>query len=129
MPGEEKEKKESNPVNNLEKFLEDYGQFIKDNPSINMDIDCILADISRNILEPNTDDHDIMALYNRGKNLKRDMGSDYSTRLKALKEDKLTNLTMALEQLNHQLNREYDEEVRRGIALGIYDKNDKTISK
>lgn len=129
MPGEEKEKKESNPVNNLEKFLEDYGQFIKDNPSINMDIDCILADISRNILEPNTDDQDIMALYNRGKNLRRDMGSDYSTRLKALKEDKLTNLTMALEQLNHQLNREYDEEVRRGIALGIYDKNEKTVPK
>lgn len=129
MPGEEKEKKESNPVNNLEKFLEDYGQFIKDNPSIVMDIDCILADISRNILEPNTDDQDIMALYNRGKNLRRDMGSDYSTRLKALKEDKLTNLTMALEQLNHQLNREYDEEVRRGIALGIYDKNEKTVPK
>lgn len=129
MPGEEKEKKESNPVNNLEKFLEDYGQFIKDNPSITMDIDCILADISRNILEPNTDDQDIMALYNRGKNLRRDMGSDYSTRLKALKEDKLTNLTMALEQLNHQLNREYDEEVRRGIALGIYDKNEKTVPK
>ena len=32
---------------------------------------------------------------------------------------------MFIEQLNNQLNREYEEEVKKGIECGIYDKNDK----
>ncbi len=34
-----------------------------------------------------------------------------------------------VEQLNTKLNREYDEEIRRGVEIGIYDKIDKSSIK
>jgi hypothetical protein len=32
-------------------------------------------------------------------------------------------------QLNTKLNRDYEEEVKRGIEYGIYDKNEKDVQK
>ena len=53
------------------------------------------------------------------------MGEDVVKKLKGLKEDKMYEMIGCIEQLNAQLNREYDEEIRKGTEIGIYDKNDK----
>lgn len=41
-------------------------------------------------------------------------------RLKKLKEDKVYETVMFIEQLNYRLNKEYDAEVARGIDNGVY---------
>ena len=51
------------------------------------------------------------------------MGSDIVPRLRSLKDDKLYEIIVSIEQLNFQLNKEYEEEVKRGARLGIYDRN------
>jgi hypothetical protein len=64
-------------------------------------------------------------LYKRGSNLNKDIGGDLVPRLKNLKEDKLHEIVIFIEQLNAQLNKEYEEEVKKGVSYGIYNKNDK----
>jgi hypothetical protein len=49
-------------------------------------------------------------------------------RLKNLKEDKLYETAVFVEQLNLQLNKEYEEEIQRGINIGIYGKNIEKIN-
>ena len=115
MPGEEKEKKENKTMSNLEKFLNFYGNYVAENNSINMDIDTVIHDVSTNIIEPNSDNPDINRLYQRGATLKREVGSELVPRLKNLKEDKLHDIVIFIEQLNAQLNKEYEEEVKKGI--------------
>lgn len=90
-----------------------------------MDLDSVVQDISANILNPNSDKAEIKKLYNRGLNLRKENGTDLVPKLKNLKEDKVYDIVMFIEQLNNQLNREYEEEVRKGIEFGIYDRNDK----
>lgn len=90
-----------------------------------MDLDNVIKDVSANILEPNTSNPDINSLYERGVALKKESGSDLIPKLKSLKEDKLYEIIIVVEQLNAMLNKEYEEEVRKGISFGIYDKNDK----
>jgi hypothetical protein len=90
-----------------------------------MDLDSVVQDISANILNPNSDKVEIKKLYNRGLNLRKENGIDLVPKLKNLKEDKVYDIVMFIEQLNNQLNREYEEEVRKGIEFGIYDRNDK----
>jgi len=112
-------------MNNLEKFLNLYGNEIADNSTVNLDIDSVIRDVSTNIIDPNTDNPDINRLYQRGIALKKEVGNDLVPRLKILKEDKLHEIISFIEQLNSQLNKEYEEEVRKGIEYGIYDRSDK----
>jgi hypothetical protein len=44
-------------------------------------------------------------------------------KLKNLKDEKLYETAVFVEQLNLQLNKEYEDEIQRGIAIGIYGKN------
>lgn len=46
-------------------------------------------------------------------------------RLKKLKEDKVYETVMFIEQLNYRLNKEYDAEVARGIENGVYSRRPK----
>lgn len=62
-------------------------------------------------------------MHQKGISLKRDMANDIVPKLRNLKEDKLYEIILFIEQLNHKLNKEYEEEVKRGIDCGIYDKN------
>ena len=87
-----------------------------------MDVDSVLQDIASNILEPNTQDEEINKLYKRGLSLRKDIGSDIVPKLKSLKEDKLYDIINFVEQLNYKLNKQYEEEVKRGTQLGVYDK-------
>ena len=112
-------------MSNLEKFLSSYGSYLNENNSINMDLDSVLHDVASNILDPNTSNPDITKLYNRGIGLHKDMGSELTGKLRNLKDDKVYEIILFIEQLNGQLNREYEEEVKRGIEYGIYDKSDK----
>lgn len=57
------------------------------------------------------------------------MANDIVPKLRSLKEDKLYEIIIFIEQLNHKLNKEYEEEVKRGIDCGIYDKNDRQNMK
>lgn len=57
------------------------------------------------------------------------MANDIVPKLRNLKEDKLYEIIIFIEQLNHKLNKEYEEEVKRGIDCGIYDKNDRQNMK
>lgn len=79
-----------------------------------MDVDSVLQDIASNILEPNTEDEEINKLYKRGISLRKDIGSDIVPKLKNLKEDKLYEIINFVEQLNYKLNKQYEEEVKRG---------------
>ena len=79
-----------------------------------MDVDSVLQDIASNILEPNTQDEEINKLYKRGLSLRKDIGSDIVPKLKSLKEDKLYDIINFVEQLNYKLNKQYEEEVKRG---------------
>ncbi len=56
MPPEDRDKKESKTMSNLEKFLSSYGSYVNENTTVNLDVDSVLCDISANILEPETDD-------------------------------------------------------------------------
>lgn len=112
-------------MSNLEKFLTSYGNYLSESTSINMDLDSVVEDVSANILNPNSDHPEIRRLYQRGLNLRKENGSDLVPKLRNLKEDKVYDIVMFIEQLNNQLNKEYEEEVRKGIDFGIYDRNDK----
>jgi len=92
-------------MSNLEKFLTFYGNYVSENNTINMDIDTVIRDVSNNIIEPNSDNPEINKLYQRGATLKKEIGSDLVPRLKILKEDKLHEIVIFIEQLNAQLNR------------------------
>ena len=50
-------------------------------------------------------------------------------RLKKLKEDKVYETVMFMEQLNYRLNKEYDAEVARGIENGVYSRRPKDSEK
>ncbi len=54
-----------------------------------MDVESVLHDVSTNILEPNTEDEEIVSLYRRGVSLRKDVANDIIPKLKSLKEDKL----------------------------------------
>ena len=90
-----------------------------------MDLDSVLQDVANNIIHPSSEQPQLLKLYQKGKALRKDTGNDLVQRLKILKEDKIYDIVIFIEQLNNQLNREYDEEVKKGIEFGIYDKNDK----
>jgi hypothetical protein len=90
-----------------------------------MDIDSVMTDMASNILDPNTSNPDILKLYARGSALRKDTGSDLVPRLRNLKDEKVYEIIAFIEQLNGQLNREYEEEVKKGIEFGIYDRSDK----
>ncbi len=95
-------------MSNLEKFLSSYGNYLTESTSINMDLDSVVQDVSANILNPNSEKSEIKKLYNRGINLRKENGSDLVPKLKNLKEDKVYDIVMFIEQLNNQLNREYE---------------------
>lgn len=80
-----------------------------------MDIDTVIRDVATNIIDPNSHNPDINRLYQRGIALRRDTGCDLVPKLKNLKEEKLHDIIVFIEQLNAQLNREYEEEVKKGI--------------
>jgi len=93
-----------------------------------MDVDSILHDMATNIPEPNTDDEDLIDLYRRGSGLRKEIAVDFMLKLKNLKEDKLYETAVFVEQLNLKLNKEYEEEIQRGISIGIYGKNTEKIN-
>ncbi len=74
-----------------------------------MDIDNVLQDISTNIIEPNSEDPEILKMYKRGASLKREVAGELIPKLKNLKEDKVYEIILFIEQLNHQLNKEYED--------------------
>ena len=90
-----------------------------------MDIDSVLHDVVSNIPDPNSSNPAINKLYSKGISLHKDMGSDLSVKLRNMKDDKVYEIILFIEQLNGQLNREYEDEVKRGIEYGIYDKSDR----
>jgi len=70
-----------------------------------MDLDSVLHDVATNILDPNTSHPEINKLYNRGIGLHKDIGIDLAAKLRNLKDDKVYDMIMFIEQLNGQLNR------------------------
>jgi hypothetical protein len=70
-----------------------------------MDVESVLRDISSNILVPNTEDEEITKLYKRGTELTKDMAADIMPKLRSLKEDKLHEIILFIEQLNYKLNK------------------------
>ena len=70
-----------------------------------MDVESVLHDVSSNILEPNTEDEEIIRLHQRGVSLTKDVANDIIPKLKSLKEDKLYEIILAIEQLNTNLNK------------------------
>lgn len=73
--------------------------------NVNMDVEGVLKDISSNILIPNTEDEEITRLYKRGTELSKDMASDIMPKLRSLKDDKLHEIILFIEQLNFKLNK------------------------
>jgi hypothetical protein len=72
-------------MSNLEKFLNNYGNYLTESTSINMDLENVINDVSNNILDPKTDNPTINKLYQRGLNLNKDRGTDLIPKLKSLK--------------------------------------------
>lgn len=72
-------------MSNLEKFLNNYGNYLTESASINMDLENVINDVSNNILDPKTDNPTINKLYQRGLNLNKDRGTDLIPKLKSLK--------------------------------------------
>lgn len=116
-------------ITNLEKYLDTYGNAANENAIANIDVDIVLRDIASNIIEPNTDDEEINNLYQRGIALNKDITVDILPKLRSLKEEKLHQIYQFIDQLNLKLNKDYEDEVRRGIDYGIYDKNEKQLQK
>lgn len=92
-----------------------------------MNLESVIADVTSNILDPSTTNPELNKLYNRGISLRKEVGSDLVPKLKNLKDDKVYEIIVFIEQLNGQLNREYEDEVRKGIEFGIYDRSDKKM--
>lgn len=85
-----------------------------------MDVETVLRDISSNILPLDSEDEEINRLYAKGASLSKEIAGELVPRLKNLKDDKIIDIILFIEQLNYQLNKEYKEEVSRGIEAGIY---------
>ena len=98
---------------------------MNENSSISMDLDSVMQDVAENIPNPNSNNPDLNRLYTRGINLNKDTGSDLAPKLRNLKDDKVYEIIVCIEQLNGQLNKEYEEEVKKGIEYGIFEKTDK----
>lgn len=92
-----------------------------------MNLESVITDVTSNILDPSTTNPELNKLYNRGISLRKEVGSDLVPKLKNLKDDKVYEIIVFIEQLNGQLNREYEDEVRKGIEFGIYDRSDKKM--
>ena len=112
-------------MSNLEKFLASYGNYLTENTSLNMDVDSVLKDVAANISDPGTDHPELSRLYTKGAGLSRDIATDLVPKIRNLKDDKIYEVIVYIEHLNNQLNKEYEEEVKRGIEFGIYDRTDK----
>ena len=106
--------------NRLRKFLNLYANFVYDNSQLSTNIDKLLKDASETIPRPKQTSQSLEHLYNEGKKLARENSSEMVPRLKLLKEDSLSELIVYIEQLNYKLNVEYEEEVNKGVKLGIY---------
>ena len=92
-------------MSNLEKFLSSYGSYLNENSTINMDLDSVLHDVASNIPNPSSTSPQVNKLYNKGIGLHKDIGSDLTNKLRNLKDDKVYDIILYIEQLNGQLNR------------------------
>lgn len=110
-------------TNKLEAFLNNYGNFVGECTNSGAELDIMLKDFSQAIPMPNTENPQILELYNKGRSLGKELNNDLVPKLKTLKEDKLQDLIIYIEQLQSSLNAEYEKEINRSIDLGIYHKN------
>jgi hypothetical protein len=91
-------------TNKLETFLNNYGNFVGECTNSGVELDTMLKDFSQAIPMPNTENPQILELYNKGRSLGKELNNDLVPKLKTLKEDKLQDLIIYIEQLQSSLN-------------------------
>ena len=74
--------------------MNNYGNFLGECSSHPIDLDTVLKDFSDSIPEPNTDNPQILELYNKGRLFSKEYANDLANRLKNLKEDKIQDIIM-----------------------------------
>lgn len=86
-----KENPEKNgEINRLEMFLNNYGNFLGDcSTNHPHDLDVVLKDFSESIPAPNTDNPQILELFNKGRSFSKESSAELAGKLKNLKEDKI----------------------------------------